>query len=105
MYSVMMNAAAPMTGGMICPPVDAAASTAPANSGRYPVFFMSGMVMEPVETVFATELPLTVPCRALATTAAFAGPPTEPPQAPMAIPVIQSPTPLAFRKVAKIRNR
>ena len=31
MYSVMMNAAAPITGGMICPPVDAVASTAPAK--------------------------------------------------------------------------
>ena len=28
----MMNAAAPMMGGMICPPVDATASTAPAIS-------------------------------------------------------------------------
>ena len=28
----MRNAAAPMMGGMICPPVEAAASTAPANS-------------------------------------------------------------------------
>ena len=27
------NAAEPITGGMICPPVEAAASTAPANSG------------------------------------------------------------------------
>ena len=32
MYSAIRNAAAPMMGGMICPPVDAAASTAPANS-------------------------------------------------------------------------
>jgi hypothetical protein len=28
--SAMMKAPAPMIGGMICPPVDAAASTAPA---------------------------------------------------------------------------
>ena len=32
--SHMTNAAAPMIGGMSCPPVDEAASTAPANSGR-----------------------------------------------------------------------
>ena len=32
-YSAIRNAAAPMIGGMICPPVDAAASTAPAKSG------------------------------------------------------------------------
>ena len=31
--SAIRNAAAPMMGGMICPPVLAAASTAPANSG------------------------------------------------------------------------
>jgi hypothetical protein len=30
----MTNAAAPMIGGMIWPPVDATASTAPANAGR-----------------------------------------------------------------------
>ena len=32
--SIIKKAAAPMTGGMIWPPVEAAASTAPANSGR-----------------------------------------------------------------------
>ena len=31
--SEIRNAAEPMTGGMIWPPVEAAASTAPANSG------------------------------------------------------------------------
>ena len=31
--SAIRNAAAPMIGGISCPPVDAAASTAPANSG------------------------------------------------------------------------
>ena len=29
----MMNATAPITGGMICPPIDEVASTAPANTG------------------------------------------------------------------------
>ena len=33
MYSAIKKAAAPMMGGMIWPPVEAAASTAPANSG------------------------------------------------------------------------
>lgn len=75
------------------------------SRGGYPVFFISGIVIEPVETTFATEEPLTVPCRALATTAAFAGPPTLPPQVAVARPVIQSPTPLAFRNVAKTMNR
>ena len=31
--SAMTKAAAPMTGGMICPPVEATASTAPAKCG------------------------------------------------------------------------
>ena len=31
--SAIKNAAAPMIGGIICPPVEAAASTAPANAG------------------------------------------------------------------------
>jgi F420-non-reducing hydrogenase iron-sulfur subunit len=33
MNSAIKNAAAPIMGGIICPPVEAAASTAPANSG------------------------------------------------------------------------
>ena len=40
----MRNAAAPMIGGIICPPVEAEASTAAANSGLYPVFFIMGTV-------------------------------------------------------------
>ena len=71
----MMNAAAPITGGMICPPEDAVASTAPANSGRMPDFFMIGIVKVPVAAVLATALPDTVPISALATTATLAGPP------------------------------
>ena len=43
-----MKAAAPMTGGMIWPPVEATASTAPAKAGLYPTFFISGMVKMPV---------------------------------------------------------
>jgi len=46
--SAMMNAAAPMTGGMIWPPVEAAASTAPAKFGVYPKRFMRGIVKVPV---------------------------------------------------------
>ena len=46
-----------MTGGVSCPFVDDATSTAPAFSGVNPVRFMSGMVKVPVVTVFATEDP------------------------------------------------
>ena len=34
MVSAMMNATAPITGGMICPPMLAVASTPPAKSAR-----------------------------------------------------------------------
>ena len=74
-YSAIRKAAAPMIGGMICPPVDAAASTAPANSGLYPVLIIIGMVTEPVVTVLPTEEPETIPHRAEEITATFAGPP------------------------------
>ncbi len=73
--SDIMKAAAPMTGGMIWPPVDAAASTAPAKYGLYPTFFIRGMVKAPVVAVFAMELPFIVPRRPLANMATFAGPP------------------------------
>ena len=33
MFSAMMNATAPITGGMICPPIEAVASTPPAKAG------------------------------------------------------------------------
>ncbi len=71
----MMNATAPMTGGMICPPMEAVASTAPANSGLKPVRFMSGMVKAPVVTTLAIADPLTIPRRQEEKTATFAGPP------------------------------
>ena len=37
-----------MMGGMIWPPAEAAASTPPAYSGLYPIFFIKGMVKVPV---------------------------------------------------------
>ena len=75
----MMNAAAPMTGGIICPPVDATASTAPAKCGSYPTLFMRGIVNMPVVQTFATDEPETVPIRPELTTATFAGPPVDQP--------------------------
>ena len=72
----MTKAAAPITGGTSCPPVEATASTAPAKEGRYPAFFIIGMVNAPVVTTLPTELPERVPMRLLATTAVLAGPPT-----------------------------
>src|SRR5699024_3853116 len=74
-YSIIINAAAPMIGGMICPPVEADASVPAANSGLKPAFFIIGIVNDPEATVLPTELPDTIPCSALAATAAFAVPP------------------------------
>ena len=47
-YCIIRNAADPMIGGMIMPPVEATDSTAPANSGENPTFFIIGMVNTPV---------------------------------------------------------
>ena len=73
--SAMMKAPAPITGGMNWPPVEATDSTAPANTGRYPIFFIRGMVKDPVLTTLATAEPLMVPNKALLMTATLAGPP------------------------------
>ncbi len=69
------KAATPITGGMICPPDDAAASTPPANSGLKPVFFIIGIVNRPVDNTLVTGPPVIVPNIADETIAACAGPP------------------------------
>ena len=71
----MRNAAAPMTGGVSCPLVDDATSTAPAFSAGNPTRFISGIVKVPVVTVLAIDEPEISPVAADAATAAFAGPP------------------------------
>ena len=73
--SAMMKAAAPIMGGSSWPPTDAAADTAPANSAEYPVFFIRGMVKDPVVTTLATADPLMEPRSPAATTDTLAGPP------------------------------
>ena len=73
--SAIKNAAAPMTGGMIWPPLDATASMAAAMWPGKPVLFISGIVIAPSTTTFATALPETVPKSAEETTETFAGPP------------------------------
>ena len=94
-----------MIGGMICPPVEAAASTAPANSPGYPVFFIIGIVTEPVVTVLPTEEPETMPHRAEEMTATFAGPPDAKPARQFAHEMKKSDIPVASRKAPKIINR
>ena len=64
-----------MIGGMICPPVDATASTAPAKGGLKPVRFIRGMEIWPVTITLATALPEIAPNRLDDTTATLPGPP------------------------------
>ena len=105
MYSAIKNAAAPIIGGMICPPVDEAASTAPANSGRYPVFFIIGMVTEPVVTVLPTEEPETIPHNAEEITATLAGPPDDQPAMRFAKEMKKFAIPVRSRNAPKIMKR
>ena len=102
MNSDMRNAAAPMMGGIIWPPVEAAASTAPANSPLYPVSFIIGMVIEPVVTVFPTLEPETMPQSADEMTATFAGPPEAQPTSEFARLMKKFATPVLSRNAPKI---
>ena len=72
--STIKKAAAPSTGGVICPPVDDAASTAPA-SGAVADPDHRRIVSEPTVTAFATHDPDSIPNNAEANTLTFAGPP------------------------------
>ena len=56
-YSTIKKAAAPMTGGVNCPLVEDATSTAPAFSRENPIRFINGIVNVPVVTVLAMEDP------------------------------------------------
>ena len=64
-----------MIGGMSCPPVDAAASIAPAVSFWYPPSFIIGIVIAPVDATFETALPDTEPKNAEPRIAIFPAPP------------------------------
>ena len=64
-----------MTGGIIEPPEDAAASTPPANVFEKPRFSIMGIVKTPVDRTFTIGPPEIVPNIADETTAACAGPP------------------------------
>ena len=95
----MINAAAPMMGGMICPPVEVAASTAPANSLENPSRFIIGMVNTPSVTVLATEDPEMVPNKAEDNTETFAGPPAVHPAMAMAMSIKNFPRPVFMVKM------
>ena len=62
------------------------------------------MVMEPEPTVLATEEPETIPSKALATTATFAGPPAKRPQMLLARLMKNSSMPVRSRNAPKMMN-
>jgi hypothetical protein len=94
--SAMMKAAAPMIGGVTCPPQLALASTAPAKRGAKPTFFISGIVITPVVTVLAMALPLIMPNRPELTTLTLAGPPAKRPAAMVARLTNSCPSPVSW---------
>ena len=101
----MTKAAAPMIGGMICPPVEATASMAAAASGLKPVFFIIGMVSQPSTMTLATAEPEMVPNRLEETTATLPGPPRAPPAIALAKFMKNCPAPDFSRNVPKMMKR
>lgn len=71
----MRKAAAPITGGTSCPPVEFMASMAPATAGRKPVDFIRGTLMTPSTITLAADEPEAVPNKALVRMETLAGPP------------------------------
>src|SRR4030043_876920 len=94
----MRNAAAPITGGMIWPPVEAVASTAAAKSCLNPVRFINGIVNHPSTITLATALPEIVPKRLEETQAHSPGPPFAPPTSEVAKSMKNCPVPDCSRK-------
>jgi hypothetical protein len=97
----MMKATAPMTGGMIWPPIDEVASTPPAKAGEKPKRFISGMVNWPLATTLATPEPEIVPISAEDRTQTWAGPPRAWPTKPSAKSLNKAIMPARSRKAAK----
>ena len=100
----MMKAPAPMTGGIICPPLLAAASAAPAMWGLSPMRFISGIVNVPVVTTLPEALPDTVPMSALDPTAARPAPARILPNNPRAKFTKNRPAPDSCKNAPRIRN-
>ncbi len=101
----MMNAPAPMIGGINCPPVEADASTPAANLALNPFAFINGIVMTPVDAVLATAEPEIVPVNAEDITATNAAPPRSLPAILLDISMTKSEAPDTTRKAPKIINK
>ena len=103
--SAIMNTTAPITGGTRLPPVDATASTAPAKTAEYPIFFMIGIFTEPVTMTSAAGLPEIMPNNPLDTTATFDTPPTRRPANSAARLKKKRPPPVSARKLPNRINK
>ena len=87
------------------PPVEAAASTAAATWALKPIFFIMGMVKDPVITAFAVLLPEIDPISPLDRTATFAGPPRNWPATAVAKSMVNCPNPDFSRNAPNTMNR
>ena len=101
----MIKAPAPMIGGMICPPVEAAASIAPDVFLSYPTLCISGIVRLPVATTLPADVPLIIPISPEAKIATLAGPPRCRPVRAKAKLMKYSPTLDACKNAAKMMNK
>src|SRR5699024_1885232 len=90
----IINAADPIMGGVMVPPVEAVASTAAEYFLLYPARFILGIVIAPVVTVFEIALPLSMPKNALPITETFAAPPRVFPKSELAMLKKKSPPPV-----------
>ena len=98
------KAAAPITGGINCPPVEEVASTAAACSARIPERFMAGMVNMPITAALAVALPLTAPNRVEETIDTLAMPPRRRPTSNMDRSMNSWPPPNSCRKAPNSRK-
>ena len=85
-----------MLGGMIGPIIAAHASTAAANSGRYPSRFMAGIIIEPIAARSARPDPESADMNMLATMLACARPPRRCPTSARERPTRRSVIPATF---------
>ena len=101
----MMNAAAPMIGGMRIPPDDERASIAAATLGLNPPRFMRGMVKVPTVATLAIGEPEIMPMRLLPTTAVFAVPPRHRPAREKVESMKNWPPPVTLNTPPKMTKR
>ena len=94
----IIKAPAPISGGIICPPEEATASTDAANFFGYPSFFIVGNVIEPVDATLAEAEPDMDPNKADEIIETFAAPPFSFPAKNFAIFMKPSPASPAFKK-------